>query len=100
MWNSIEQWLNSHMVLCGGVLAFVTSIFRLWNNSKSWSAKILDSLLCMSMTVGIYYGINYFHELPPNVCLCIGSFVGYLGTEQVKDILLNRFSKDSKNEDF
>jgi len=100
MWHSIEEWFNNHMILAGGALAFITSILRVWNTKKNWQTKILDSLLCMSMTVGLFYGINYFHEIPQNVALCIGSVVGYLGTEQVKDILLNRFSKDSKNEDF
>ena len=93
MWNALEQWFNNHMILSGGVLAFVTSILRVWNTQKTWSAKILDSLLCMSLTIGLFYGINYFHEIPQNVALCIGSAVGYLGTEQVKDLILKRFSE-------
>ena len=32
--------------------------------------------------------IAYITPLDPNVALCIGSFVGYLGTEQIKTIIL------------
>lgn len=98
MWSSIENWFNNHMIVAGGVLAFVTSILRVWNTQKTFSTKLLDSLLCMSMTVGLFYGINYFHEIPQNVALCIGSVVGYLGTEQVKDLILRKFDGEQNNE--
>ena len=33
-------------------------------------------------------GKNQLHPLNPNVALCIGSFVGYIGTEQIKEMIL------------
>ena len=84
----IEQFLREHPVLSGALLAFVTSLLRLWNRQGSWANKLIDSALCMSLTTGIFYGLNYFSPLDPKVALCIGSFVGYLGTEQIKEIIL------------
>lgn len=84
----IEQFLREHPVLSGALLAFVTSLLRLWNRQGSWCNKLIDSALCMSLTTGIYYGLNYFSPLDPKVALCIGSFVGYLGTEQIKEMIL------------
>lgn len=84
----IEQFLREHPVLTGALLAFVTSLLRLWNRQGSWSNKLIDSALCMSLTTGIFYGLNYFSPLDPKVALCIGSFVGYLGTEQIKEMIL------------
>ena len=84
----IEQFLREHPVLSGALLAFVTSLLRLWNRQGSWCNKLIDSALCMSLTTGIFYGLNYFSPLDPKVALCIGSFVGYLGTEQIKEMIL------------
>lgn len=84
----IEQFLSEHPVLSGALLAFVTSLLRLWNRQGSWCNKLIDSALCMSLTTGIFYGLNYFSPLDPKVALCIGSFVGYLGTEQIKEMIL------------
>ena len=86
--HHIEIFLQEHPVIAGTILAFITSLMRLWNKPQSWCNKIIDSMLCMSLTVGIFYGLNYITPLDPNVALCIGSFVGYLGTEQIKTIIL------------
>lgn len=86
--HHIEIFLQEHPVIAGTILAFITSLLRLWNKSQSWCNKIIDSMLCMSLTVGIFYGLNYITPLDPNVALCIGSFVGYLGTEQIKEMIL------------
>ena len=84
----IEQFFREHPVLSGALLAFITSVLRLWNRQGSWCNKLIDSALCMSLTTGIFYGLNYFSPLDPKVALCIGSFVGYLGTEQIKEMIL------------
>lgn len=84
----LDQFFREHPVIAGALLAFVTSLLRLWNRQGSWCNKLIDSALCMSLTTGIFYGLNYFSPLDPKVALCIGSFVGYLGTEQIKEIIL------------
>lgn len=84
----LDQFFREHPVIAGALLAFVTSMLRLANRPGSWSNKLIDSALCMSLTTGIFYGLNYFSPLDPKVALCIGSFVGYLGTEQIKEMIL------------
>ena len=84
----IEQFLQDHPIIAGSLLAFVTSLLRLYNRHESWANKLIDSALCMSLTTGIFYGLDYITPLQPKVALCIGSFVGYLGTEQIKEMIL------------
>lgn len=48
----------------------------------------MDSLLCSSLTYGIYYGISSVYSIPESASIAIGSFVGYLGTEEVKRLIL------------
>lgn len=86
--QDIEEFISNHEVLSGSLLAFVTSLLRLWRKPDSWGNRLIDSALCMSLTVGLYYGINQVYPLNPNVALGIGSFVGYLGTEQIKEMIL------------
>lgn len=86
--QDLEDFLSNHEIISGCLLAFVTSLMRLWRNPDAWGNKLIDSALCMSLTVGLYYGINQLHPLNPNVALCIGSFVGYIGTEQIKEMIL------------
>ena len=86
--QDFEDFLSNHEIISGCLLAFVTSLMRLWRKPDAWGNKLIDSALCMSLTVGLYYGINQLHPLNPNVALCIGSFVGYIGTEQIKEMIL------------
>ena len=84
----LDQFFREHPVIAGALLAFVTSMLRLANRSGSITNKLIDSALCMSLTTGIFYGLDYITPLEPKVALCIGSFVGYLGTEQIKEMIL------------
>lgn len=88
-WNNLEHYLNQHIILIiGGAMAFITSMIHLWNQPKSCISKIMDSMLCSSLTVGIYYGISSVYNIPESASIAIGSFVGYLGTEEVKRLIL------------
>lgn len=88
-WNNLDHYLNQHIILIiGGAMAFLTSMIHLWNQPKSCISKIMDSLLCSSLTVGIYYGISSVYNIPESASIAIGSFVGYLGTEEVKRLIL------------
>ena len=73
-------------------------MIRLWRKSNSFIDKLLDSLLCSIMTVGIFYGIQAVHSIPENVAIAIGSCVGYLGTEKMKELILKHFG-DVENVD-
>lgn len=94
--NDFEDFLTNHEVLTGCVLAFFTSMLRLWRQPGSWGNRLIDSALCMSLTVGLYYGINQVYPLAPNAALCIGSFVGYFGTEQIKELILKFWASKTR----
>lgn len=93
MFDLIEKFINEHQVFCGGCLAFITSMIRVWRKANSLVDKVLDSFLCSIMTVGVFYGIQAVHAIPENVAIAIGSAVGYLGTEKIKEIILAHFKK-------
>lgn len=97
LYEFVENWLSEHIVMAGAMLAFITSLLRTWRQETSISSKLLDSLLCMSLTLGIYYTATSFYQLPDVIAVGIGSFVGYFGTEQVKQVILNRFSNITKS---
>lgn len=92
-WNNLDHYLNQHIILIGGAMAFITSMIHLWDKPKSCISKIMDSLLCSSLTYGIYYGISSVYSIPESACIAIGSFVGYLGTEEVKRLILLIFKR-------
>ena len=98
-YNLVENWLSEHIVMAGAMLAFITSLLRTWRQETSIKSKLLDSLLCMSITLGIYYTVTSFYQLPDVIAVGIGSFVGYFGTEQVKQVILNRFVNITNNKD-
>ena len=97
MFDLIEKFINEHQIFSGGCLAFITSMIRVWRKSNSLVDKVLDSFLCSIMTVGIFYGIQAVHSIPENVAIAIGSAVGYLGTEKIKEIILAHFQQRGIN---
>lgn len=42
--------------------------------------------------------VQAVHAIPENVAIAIGSAVGYLGTEKIKEIILAHFQKGANNE--
>lgn len=99
MLDLIEKFLNEHALISGSFLAFFTSMIRLWRKSNSFFDKLLDSLLCSTMTVGLFYAIQIVHSCPDTVAIAIGSCVGYLGTEKIKEIILRKFDKEINDAD-
>ena len=91
MYDLIQKFIEEHQLLFGSVLAFFTSMIRLWRKSNSFVDKLLDSLLCSIMTVGIFYTVQTIHSCPDTIAIAIGSCVGYLGTEKVKELILKHF---------
>ena len=86
----IEQFFREHPVLSGALLAFVTSLLRLWNRQGSWANKLIDSALCMSLTTGIFYGlVSVFPSIPQEAAVAVGSFVGFYGVSETKRLILD-----------
>lgn len=88
--QKIEEFFAEHMVLTGAILAFATSMLRLAFIRRSFASKLIESAICASVTVGVFYGLNAFYPVAENVALAIGSAVGYLGTDKIKDIIIKK----------
>lgn len=82
--NKIIVFFESHPIFSGSVLAFITSFLRLVYSQKSFSAKIIDSLICSFVSSGVSYGIIYYCEIDQRVAFFFGVMIGYLGTEGFK----------------
>ena len=54
MFDLIEKFINDHQVFCGGCLAFITSMIRVWRKSNSLIDKVLDNehLDCKMSIIG------------------------------------------------
>lgn len=88
--HKIEQFFAEHMVLVGAVLAFATSMLRLAFVKKSFLSKLIESAICASVTVGVFYGLAAIYPIAENVALAIGSAVGYLGTDKIKELIMQK----------
>lgn len=93
MFDRLLEWLESHMIVAGVLVAFIVSLLRTWNDKTSLTHKIGESLLCSFLTSGMYYLINHLYACPETLSVTIGCFIGYLGTEQIKELLLKRILK-------
>lgn len=82
------------VVIAGSVLAFVTSLLRLTSAKKTFLVKLSDSFICALISLSTYYLINILHPVPPECSIAIGSWVGYLGADKIKNILINKIDKD------
>lgn len=89
-----EPQRELYLLLIGAVLAFVTSFFRLCKVRKSFFVKLSDSLICSLISLSTYFLIKQFHPIEPEFAIAIGSWVGYLGVDGIKTILLDRWRKE------
>lgn len=96
--QKFEQFLAEHMVLFGAVLAFATSMLRLAFVRRSFLSKLVESAICASVTIGVFYGLCAFYPVAENVAVAIGSAVGYLGTDKIKEIIMKRLDAKSGSE--
>lgn len=96
--HKIEQFFAEHMVLVGAVLAFATSMLRLAFVKKSFLSKLIESAICASVTVGVFYGLAAIYPIAENVALAIGSAVGYLGTDKIKELIMQKIEGKDAND--
>lgn len=88
-----EPQKELYLLLIGAVLAFVTSFFRLCKVKKSFFVKLSDSLICSLISLSTYFLIKQFYAITPEFAIAIGSWIGYLGVDGIKIILLDRWGK-------
>ena len=86
-----EPQKELYLLLIGAVLAFMTSFFRLCKVKKNFFVKLSDSLICSLISLSTYFLIKQFHPIDPEFAIAIGSWIGYLGVDGIKTILLDRW---------
>lgn len=86
-----EPQKELYLLLIGAVLAFVTSFFKLCKVKKSFFVKLSDSLICSLISLSTYFLIKQFHPIDPEFAIAIGSWIGYLGVDGIKTLLLDRW---------
>lgn len=93
--NNIIKWFNEHILISSMLLSFISCFVRM--KGDTIINKLSQGFLCSTLTVGIYFLLINFFTVNENICLAIGSLVGYIGTEQIKEwiykIINNKIEK-------
>ena len=107
MWDRIAEWLNTHPLTWGGILAFLLALMRMRSRHATWISTLFEALTCSFLSIGICAGLTSFlPSITPLSCVGIGSLIGYLGTDAIKKFISSFISmrtgvslKDRKDED-
>lgn len=76
-------------VFTGAVFCFLISF--LTTDKGGFMKRVTGGLLCSLFSTGLYYGIiSVFPSVPPYSAVAIGSFVGFVGVDECKKIILDR----------
>lgn len=73
----------------GGLITFLMAIWRTAKNDGK--ADWLEAFMCTGLALGIFSTLNFF-KLPPELCVAIGTFVGYMGTHKVSRIISDKLN--------
>ena len=107
MWDRIADWLNTHPLTWGGILAFLLALMRMRSRRAPWISTLIAALTCSFLSIGICGGLtSLLPSITPQSCVGIGSLIGYLGTDFIKRFITSFIStrsgvslKDRKDED-
>ena len=91
---SILVWLGQATVLHASLLAFVLSYMRAAYDEKEkrWQRRLLEASICACLALGSWGVIKLF-QWPDAMAVVIGSFIGYLGVDQLREIILGRLKR-------
>lgn len=56
MWDRIADWLNSHPLTWGGILAFLLALMRMRGRRAPWISTLFEALTCSLLSIGICGG--------------------------------------------
>lgn len=105
MFEKIANFISSHSeVITGGVFCFLISVLSA--KKGTIMNRIVGGILCSLFSTGLYYGIlSVFPTVPAYSAVAIGSFVGFVGVDECKRLILARIrylltpkKDDDKNE--
>ena len=88
MWDRIAEWLNTHPLTWGGILAFLLALMRMRSRHATWNSPLFEALTCSLLSIGICAGLtSLLPSITPQSCVGIGSLIGYLGPAAIKKFI-------------
>ena len=88
MWDRIAEWLNTHPLTWGGILAFLLALMRMRGRHAPWISTLFEALTCSFLSIGICAGLtSLLPSITPQSCVGSGSLIGYLGTDFLKKFI-------------
>ena len=74
MWDRIAEWLNTHPLTWGGILAFLLALMRMRSRHATWISTLFEALTCSLLSIGICGGLtSLLPSITPQSCVGIGS---------------------------
>ena len=93
MWDRVAEWLNTHPLTWGGILAFLLALMRMRGKRAPWISTLFEALTCSLLSIGICAGLSsLLPAITPQSCVGIGSLIGYLGTDVLKRFFISFIS--------
>lgn len=89
MINKLLDMINSNSeVITGGFFAFIIAVITRKGNLMD---RLAGGILCALFSTGLYFGIlSVFPTMPAYSAVAIGSFVGFVGVDECKRIILDK----------
>ena len=53
MWDRIAEWLNTHPLTWGGILAFLLALMRMRGRHATWISTLFEALTCSLLSIGL-----------------------------------------------
>lgn len=87
--EKVLAWITENIaVIAGAGFAFLISV--LTKRGTFWE-RLTGGALCSLFSTGLFYGlVSVFPTCPPEAAVAIGSFVGFYGVDQCKELLLDK----------
>ena len=63
MWDRIAEWLNTHPLTWGGILAFLLALMRMRSRHATWISTLFEALTCSLLSIGICAGLLTLSEI-------------------------------------
>lgn len=85
----VEAYTENGQVINGAIFAFLIAV--LTHRRGSCMDRIIGGILCGLFSTGLYYGIvSIFPTVPQCAAVAIGSFVGFVGVDECKRMILEK----------
>lgn len=91
---SVLIWLRDATVIHAGLMAFALSYMRAMydEREKRYQRRLLEAMICACLATSSW-GLIKLLEWPDVMAVAVGGFIGYLGVDKLREIILIRLHK-------